>query len=611
MPALVNYSGPVDVCCPPRKRSRISLPVVSTESKFEEDLRPSFDNLPDECLFEILRRLRGDQERSCSALVSKRWLKTLCGIYKADMVHETRTISGEEQEFESDGHLTRNLEGKRATDIRLAAIAIGTGSCGGLGKLSIWGSNSTCGPTNFGLSAIAHGCPSLRTLSLSNVSSIGDEGLIELANGCHMLEKLDLQHCPSISDRGLIAIAKRCPNLKSLNIESCVTIGNEGIQAIGKFCPKLHSISIKNCPGVEDKGVATLLAYATSSLTTVKLQSLGITDQSLGYIGYFGKAVTNLTLSSLRKVSGMGFRAMSCLQGLQKLVSLKITSCSGLTDLNLESMGNFPNLKQMSIAKCCFLSDKGLVDFTRAARSLESLQLSECNRITLSGIIDALLYCGSKLESLTVVNCMGVKDAPLGVPMNFCCRSLRSLSIRNCREFGDESLAMLGILCPGLQNVDLSDLFGVTAAGLLPLLQNTDGLVNVNLNGCVNLTDEVVIAITMLHGGTLEVLSLEGCSKITDASLMEIANNCLVLSDLHLSKCAVTDLGIAALSCEQQIKLGILSLAGCVGVSNNSVHFLLKMEETLTGLNLQRCNSISRSKIDELKDKLWRCDILS
>ncbi|XP_031252645.1 EIN3-binding F-box protein 1-like [Pistacia vera] len=644
MPALVNYSGDdelrsggclfsigsyVDAYCPPRKRARISAQFGFGESEFEWENQPSLDVLPDECLFEIFRRLPGGKERSSAACVSNRWLMLLSRIRKAeicqsksnDLVLQDKegaaSVSDDVEMIpsneENDGFLTRCLEGKKATDMRLAAIAVGASGHGGLGKLSIRGSNYIRGVTNFGLSAIARGCPSLRSLSLWNVPSVGDEGLLEIAKECQLLEKLELCQCPSITSKGLIAIAQSCPNLTTLNLESCSKIGNEGLQAIGKFCSNLQSISIKDCPLVRDQGISSMLSSSSSVLTRVKLQALKITDFSLAVIGHYGKAVTNLVLGGLQHVSEKGFWVMGNAQGLQKLVSLTIASCGGITDVSLEAIGKgCSNLKQMCLRRCFFVSDNGLVAFAKAAGSLENLQLEECNRVSQSGVAGILSNCAMKLKSLTLVKCMGIKEMAMEIPMPVPCSSLRSLSIRNCSGFGNASLVMLGKLCPQLQHVDLSGLCGITDLGILPLLNScVAGLVKVNLSGCLNLTDEVVLALARLHGETLELLCLDGCRKITDASLVAIADNCMFLSDLDVSKCAITDSGVAILSHAEKLNLQVLSFSGCSEVSDKSMPSLKKLGKTLVGLNIQNCNSISSSTVARLVESLWRCDILS
>lgn len=654
MPALVNYSGDyelysgrsvysdsglmlslgshADVYCPPRKRSRISGPFVVEDCVFDKENKPSIEVLPDECLFEIFTRLSGARERSVSACVSKRWLTLLGSVRNSEFCRsksprgpsaakkvdeistEVEMISSDEDlEIECDGYLTRSVEGKKATDLRLAAIAIGTSGHGGLGKLSVRGSNAVRGVTNFGLSAIARGCPSLRALSLWNVPTIGDEGLIEIARECHSLEKLDLCQCPSISNRGLVAIAENCPNLTALTIESCSNIGNESLRAIGSCCPKLQSIAIRDCPLVGDQGIASLVSSASSALTKMKLQVLNITDYSLASIGHYGKSIMSLVLSGLQNVSQKGFWVMGNAKGLQTLSSLTITSCRGTTDVSLEAVGKgCPNLKHMCLRKCLFVSDNGLVAFAKAAGSLESLHLEECNRITQTGILNALSNSKAKLKSLSVVKCMGIKDMPLEAAILSPCESLRSLSIRSCPGFNSSSLAMVGKLCPQLHHLDLSGHSDITDLALMPLLESCEaGLVKVNLSDCVNLSDEVIVALARLHGGTLEVLNLEGCKKVTDASLFAIADNCLFLNDLDVSKCSISDSGVAALSSGLHLNLLVLSLSGCSLLSNRSVPHLKKLGKTLVGLNLQHCNSISSSMIEELVEDLWRCDILS
>ncbi|GMQ03118.1 hypothetical protein CsSME_00049048 [Camellia sinensis var. sinensis] len=638
----------VDIYFPPRKRSRISAPFVFSEEIFEKQQPASIEVLPDECLFEVFRHLPGAEERSISACVSKRWLMLLSNIHSDEICTKKATQSletqnklnstkadeplacnkkgevvcsngnkveaeSEDQEIEGDGYLSRCLEGKKATDVRLAAIAVGTGHRGGLGKLCIRGSNSTRGVTNLGLRAIARRCPSLKILSLWNVSSIGDEGLYEIANGCRLLEKLDLCQCPAISDKALLAIAKNCPNLTSLTIESCSNIGNGSLQSVGSCCTSLKSVSIRNCPLVGDQGIASLLSSSSYLLTKLKLQSLNISDVSLAVIGHYGKAITDLVFSGLQNVSERGFWVMGNAEGLQKLRSFTVNSCQGVTDIGLEAVGKgCPNLKQFCLHKCAFLSDNGLVSLVKAAVSLESLQLEECHRITQSGFFGVLGNSGGKLKALALANCLGFKDLACGFPLMARCTSLRSLSIRNCPGFGNFSLSMLGRLCPQLQYVVLNGLNGITDEGLLPLIENCEaGLSKVNLSGCVNLTDKVVSVIAKLHGFTLELLNLDGCKYITDACLVSIAENCLLLSELDVSKSSITDCGIAALACADQLNLQILSLSGCSLISDKSLPYLVQLGQTLVGLNIQHCNALSSSIVDLLVERLWRCDMLS
>ncbi|KAJ0253211.1 EIN3-binding F-box protein 2 [Hirschfeldia incana] len=591
------------VYLPPRKRLRVAAP--SLYSGFEQK-QTSIEVLPDECLFEILRRLPSGQERSACACVSKHWLNLLSSITSNESL----------QEVESDGFLSRSLEGNKATDLRLAAISVGTSTRGGLGKLQIRGSGFESKVTDAGLGSIAHGCPSLKVLSLWNLPAVSDKGLSEIARSCPLIEKLDLSRCPGVTDKGLVAISGSCKNLSDLTIDSCSGVGNEGLRAIARRCTNLRSISIRSCPRIGDQGVAFLLAQAGSYLTKVKLQMLNVTGLSLAILGHYGAAVTDLVLHGLQGVNEKGFWVMGNAKGMKKLKSLSVTSCRGMTDAGLEAVGSgCPDLKHVSLNKCLLVSGKGLVGLANSALLLESLKLEECHRINHFGSLGFLMNCGSKLKSFSLVNCLGIQDlnSESHLSSNTCSSSsLRSLSVRCCPGFGDASLSFLGKVCHQLQDVELCGLNGVTDAGVLSLLQsNSVGLVKVNLSGCVNVTDNTVSALSFRHGSTLESLNLDGCKNITDESLVTVAKNCYSVNDLDVSNTLVSDHGIKALaSSPNHLNLQVLSVGGCSGITDKSKACIQKLGRTLLGLNIQRCGRISSSTVDTLLEQLWRCDIL-
>ncbi|KAJ6847832.1 EIN3-binding F-box protein 1-like [Iris pallida] len=636
MPALVNlgghddirFRGPLDrtLYCHPRKRSRLVVAKHQQQQKSR-----SIDTLPDECLFEILRRVPGSRDRSVSACVSKRWLSLLSSIRPFEIHQPTVSVlksprkslpdlnfvavdeAEEEEEEDNTGCLTRCLDGREATDARLAAIAVGTAGRGGLGKLMIGGSHPTRGVTDIGLSAVARGCPSLRVLSMWKLPSVTDQGLVEVAASCPMLEKLDLCRCPLITDKGLVAIAERCPNLTSLSVDSCSGIANEGLHAIGRLCPKLASVAIKDCPLVGDQGIAGLMCSASSTLAKMNLEGLNISDLSLACIGHYGKAVTSLYLTRLHNVAERGFWVMGNAHGLEKLRSIFITSCHGVTDVGLEAVAKgCPTLKQLRLNMCSYLSDVGLKAFAEKAFALEHLHLEECHRVTLVGVLSSLIICSGKLKTLSLVKCAGIKDIscfPRSLPL---CGSLRSLTVHDCLGFTSSSLSVVGKICPNLVQLDLGGLVGLTDVGLLPLAERSNtGLVKVNLKGCANLTDAVISTLVKAHGSTLKELNLYDCNKLTDNILLAVAGSCTKLEDLDMSKAAITDYGVAVLASARHLNLQVLSLAGCSLLTTKILPLLGNMGSSLLGLNLKNCNNISTNGIASLEEKMYWCDILS
>jgi EIN3-binding F-box protein len=612
-----------------RKRALVAAAAAECEcvrvSKKQRQLpQPSLDALPDECLFEILRRVPGGRERGASACVSRRWLALLSSTRASELdqaaaaapslpdLNEVFVVEEEKDESPADPCVERALEGNEATDVRLAAMVVVAGSRGGLQKLAVRGSHPTRMVTDQGLTAVARGSPKLCSLALWDVPLLTDAGLAEIAAGCPLLERLDISHCSLITDKGLDAIAHGCPNLVSLTIEACSGVGNEGLRAIGRCCVKLQVVNIKNCVQVGDQGISSLVCSASASLAKIRLQGLNITDSSLAVIGYYGKAVTDLTLSRLTTVRERGFWVMANAAGLRNLECMSVTSCSGVTDLALASIAKFcPNLKQLYLRRCGHVSDAGLKAFTESAKLFEKLQLEECNRVTLVGILAFLLNCSQKFRALSLVKCMGIRDicsAPAQLPL---CGSLRFLTIKDCPGFTDASLAVVGMICPQLEQVDLSGLGEITDNGLLLLIRSSEaGLDKVVLRGCKNVTDVAVSSLVKANGKSLKKVSFDGCSKITDASLFAISESCTKLAELDLSNCMVSDYGVALLASAKHLKLRVLSLSGCLKVTEKSVPFLSNLGQYLEGLNLQLCKMIGNHNIASLEKQLWWCDIL-
>ncbi|XP_049360270.1 EIN3-binding F-box protein 2-like [Solanum verrucosum] len=174
--------------------------VTTAFENFEQRNHSSTEIFIDKFLFEVFKRLPSGSETSAYACVSKRWLTLLSSVHKDEIT-------------ESKRYLARSLVGRKVTVSRLAAIAIRTSKHGGLAKISIRGNNVCRGVTDVGFKDISRGFPTLRELSLWNVSSVGDESLSEIVHGCHLLEKLDLFQCPrNRGPGGSTCLEHRSPN---------------------------------------------------------------------------------------------------------------------------------------------------------------------------------------------------------------------------------------------------------------------------------------------------------------------------------------------------------------------------------------------------------------
>jgi hypothetical protein len=134
------------------------------------------------------------------------------------------------------------------------------------------------------------------------------------------------------------------------------------------------------------------------------------------------------------------------------------------------------------------------------------LQIEECSKVTLTGIIAFFLNCSPKFKSLSLSKCIEIKDICSASAQLPVCKSLRSLAIKDCSGFTDTSLPMVGMFCPQLENINLSGLSAITDNGFLPLMKSSDsGLVDIDLNSCENLTvtNAAVSALVKAHDASL------------------------------------------------------------------------------------------------------------
>ncbi|CAL9778668.1 unnamed protein product [Musa acuminata subsp. burmannicoides] len=164
-------------------------------------------------------------------------------------------------------HLVKTPE---CTDAGVAAVAE---RCRLLRKIHIdgWRMNRI---GDYGLMAIARGCPELQELVLIGISPTG-ASMDHIASSCRGLERLALCGCETIGDAEIACIAAKCTALKKLCIKGC-PVSDRGLEALAEGSPSLIKVKLKRCRGVTLEGVEWLMAARGGplavSLDAVELQ---------------------------------------------------------------------------------------------------------------------------------------------------------------------------------------------------------------------------------------------------------------------------------------------------------------------------------------------------
>ncbi|XP_078442837.1 EIN3-binding F-box protein 1-like [Wolffia australiana] len=527
---------------PEKKRRTERSPSMAEES----DDRDLFCLLPDDCLAHILIFLPSPKDRCTCAAVSKRWLLLLAQLAGKD--------SGTARAP------PRFLHGTKATDIRLAAMAVGSTHRGP--------------PTEIHIGA----------------STVSDLGLTAISPACYSLNTLSLWNCPFISDQGLIAIAKNSPKLSYLRLDKCPLITDRSLRAISEFCPSLERITLLNCPRFTNPGFISLFS-SLPKLAKIRISGTAIGDGSLAAVAARAKrfplGFLSLSLCNSSGFSPTGFKLLAMAGNLR---SLELRSCKEVDDAFFFFFSGqaFPKLRSLVLSKAK-ITDQALSRLSKAATELETLELDQCHEVTSEGLMAAIGNLSLSLKSLSLVDCNAVGRAVEG-ETDTCRRLLlRSVAIKRCARVCDEFLLSLGRKVARLKRVELVGLAGVSDRGFAGLIAAArwGGLRSVELSQCSGISDRSVAAVVHVGAGSLRRLALDGCDGVTDYGLRLVRLFCLGLVELDLSRCGrITD----------QSLRGLEEMA---------------LQGNLSGLSLKNCKGLSAAAVAAIGRALWWCDLIS
>ncbi|CAA7401265.1 unnamed protein product [Spirodela intermedia] len=436
-----------------------------------------------------------------------------------------------------------------------------------------------------------------------------------------VLQKLALQ-----KQESLATLSLQCRNLQEVDLTDCESLNNSICEVFsdGGGCPMLRSLILENCESL------TLVRFNSSSLA------------SLSLVGCRTVTLLELSCPNLQRVNLAGCdhleSASFCPVGLW---SLNLGICPKLTILKIEA----PHMRGLELKGCGVLSQASI-----NCPRLSSLDASFCSQLRDESLSTTAASC-SLIETLILSSCTSIESAALSSlhrlgrltvldlsytfltnlqPVFETCSQLETLKLIACKCLTDSSLDAVykENALPVLRELDLSYSTAGKSA-IEKILATCTNLVNVNLNGCVNMHDLVWDS----NGGALKLLSTRaswltpacsngeceqpghlieslncvGCRNIKRvlippssccfhlshlnvrmaANLKEVYVACPKLDYLNLSDCS--SLEILMLDCP---RLSILYLTACAMLTEEAVEAAIANCEMLETLHVNNCPKI-------------------
>ncbi|KAL6137819.1 hypothetical protein ACLB2K_063108 [Fragaria x ananassa] len=428
------------------------------------------DYLPEQLVWEILRRIKKTTDRNSLSLTCKR----LHGLDN-EQRDSLRIGCGLDPANEALTSLCSRFLNLTKVEITY------TGWMSKLGKQL----------DDQGLLILSHHCPSMIELSLSYCTFITDVGLGYLSS-CSKLSALKLNFTPRITGCGILSLVVGCKILTVLHLIRCLNVNSvEWLEYLGRL-GTLEDLSIKNCKAI---GEGNLIKLGASWRNLKRLQFEVDANYSPG-------------------------RGLACVMGkCKKLKKIHLDMCVGVRDCDIIGLAqNSRNLRSIYLrvpsdfslpllmSNPLRLTDECLNALSSNCSKLESIRISysdgefpSFSSFTLQGIITLIQKC--PVRELAFDQVYSFNDA--GMEALCFAQHLETLELVRCQEISDEGL-QLAVQFPRLSVLRLVKCLGVSDEGLRPLVGSYK----------------------------LETLAVEGCPQVSERGVFGAARSVSFRQDL-------------------------------------------------------------------------------
>ncbi|KAK8045790.1 F-box domain-containing protein [Apiospora saccharicola] len=199
------------------------------------------------------------------------------------------------------------------------------------------------------------------------------------------------------------------------------------------------------------------------------------------------------------------------------------------------------------------------------------------------------------------------------LPLAVCSRVER-LTLTNCKDLSDDGLIALVRNNPNLLALDISqdskinnEVSKITEASIFAIAENCRRLQGLNVSGCKNISNESMVALAE-SCKYIKRLKLNDCDQLNDSAILAFANNCPNILEIDLHACSnIGNEPITALLAKGQ-SLRELRLASCdliddgaflnlPPLTDRAVEKIVDVAPRLRNLVLAKCGNMTDSAV--------------
>ncbi|XP_055531449.1 uncharacterized protein LOC129722187 [Wyeomyia smithii] len=586
--------------------------IDDREFPFEDDIfyinikapraKTGWDNLPMEILIHIFGFIR-PSDRDSAALTCHRWFEALRHpiFLNATCFHFERIDINDNQSpiqifLDSFRHFT---------NIKLTKVRFS-------GQTEFW----DC----FGFH--------IREITFDNCA-LNKEKLSNILGTMPNLERLNLVDCDDLFKSwhpvSFDDISPICERLTHLGLRKISAFNERHLYYLVEMAPNISSLEISKC--LKEKDATKRVEILTHVLRILKLHRHQMRSVNFSYTMYddlflkqFAEienmSLSNICLSFFERAPIKDPGIIDVLRKHTYLVHLDLSSFLNLTDFALiELAQSMPLLKTLKLNGCWLLTDFGISDIQKL-RNLTVLDLSDCDRVTDSGFLKAIVERGRTnmrelylsmlpgltetvvlkicltLTGLTVLDLCGsdcMNDT--SIQFVFCYLSrIRILRLNGCVKISDAGLTGVELQRAAIDIWDSQQTFSID------MLR---GLQELQISGCFKVTDFALKQSFQLL--ELTEVNLSHCVHITEEGIDAMVRNCPSLESIDLSDCYhINDACIDSI-CKHLPRIATLKLVRLSLITIDSINSILSNCKKLKNINLRGCSKLPRDAIDLLR----------
>ena len=252
------------------------------------------------------------------------------------------------------------------------------------------------------------------------------------------------------------------------------------------------------------------------------------------------------------------------------------------------------NLCSLDFSGCHYcIDDKNLRIVASFGRTLESLELSGCKKLSNVGVCELIRVC-IRLKYLGLSGCKRIGDRTCRYISQYCNTTIISLNLCGCRNIEDNGLTSIFSSCMYLKVMKISHNNLVQGKWSNMIYSNIEHL---QVSYCEKIDSGEFSRISQC--AQLVELNVSGTSLFNLNNFMLIIQQCKHLLSLNLSDCgSVDDRCMEAISreCEQLIELNI---AHCRLVTEKGLEIVILSCSEISFVDCTGCDCISSDFLEE------------